>query len=368
MKIGIITFHASFNYGSMLQAWALQGFLAQQGHTVEIINFRTKNQKRIYSRPIRFGNLDSTKRSIKRILMAPGTIVPLNRKFDLFDKFLHNNLQITKEFSSNEELSNYPFDYDYLITGSDQIWNTSASDFEEAYFGTFFNGIKIAYAPSMGPTPEKLDKLYIKSLLKDYKAVSVREIRTKEFIERNNIFNPVALVCDPTMLIDPNSYDSICQGKPLVKGDYLFYYTPGGVRHEFLSVASEMGKRLGLPVVCESLYSPGDLKRYDNVTPYAEVGPSEFLNLVKNAKVVAGASFHLMVFSILFHKDFYCLNGDVDSRMNNLMRIAGTENRIWSILSGKNNQWDSPLHYDDIDKNINLLIKTSKEFLINNIA
>ena len=34
----------------------------------------------------------------------------------MFDKFLHNNLQITKEFSSNEELSNYPFDYDYLIT------------------------------------------------------------------------------------------------------------------------------------------------------------------------------------------------------------------------------------------------------------
>lgn len=45
MKIGIITFHASFNYGSMLQAWALQTFLEKQGHEVKIINYRQKSQK-----------------------------------------------------------------------------------------------------------------------------------------------------------------------------------------------------------------------------------------------------------------------------------------------------------------------------------
>ena len=40
MKIGIITFHASFNYGSMLQAWAMQTYLEQQGHEVWIVNYR----------------------------------------------------------------------------------------------------------------------------------------------------------------------------------------------------------------------------------------------------------------------------------------------------------------------------------------
>ena len=80
------------------------------------------------------------------------------------------------------------------------------------------------------------------------------------------------------------------------------------------------------------------LSRYDNVTPYITVGPSEFLNLVKNAKVVCGASFHLMVFSILFNKDFYCMNGDVDSRMNNLMKVCGCEDRIWSVVNTHSNR------------------------------
>ena len=37
MKIGIITFHAAHNYGSMLQAYALQTFLERNGNIVEII-------------------------------------------------------------------------------------------------------------------------------------------------------------------------------------------------------------------------------------------------------------------------------------------------------------------------------------------
>lgn len=61
MKIGIITFHAAHNYGSMLQAYALQTFLERQGHTVEIVNFRPKSQKKGYPQPICF----NTKHNIK---------------------------------------------------------------------------------------------------------------------------------------------------------------------------------------------------------------------------------------------------------------------------------------------------------------
>lgn len=101
-------------------------------------------------------------------------------------------------------------------------------------------------------------------------------------------------------------------------------------------------------MVCESCYSPGDLNRYDNVTPYIPVGPSEFLNLVKNAKVVCGASFHLMVFSILFNKDFYCMNGDVDSRMSNLMKVCGCEDRIWSVIQPDKNKINKKLEINHI--------------------
>ena len=70
MKIGIITFHAAFNYGSMLQAYAMQTFLERQGHHVEIVNFRPLSQKKGYSKPIDFTTKANIKKSIKRILFV----------------------------------------------------------------------------------------------------------------------------------------------------------------------------------------------------------------------------------------------------------------------------------------------------------
>ena len=343
MKIGIITFHAAFNYGSMLQSWALQTYLERQGHIVEIVNFRQKCQKTWYHKPISFTSLRSSYDSLQRLLFAPSTIPSLNKKWHLFDDFMHKNLKLTTEYSSIEELKNVQFDYDILITGSDQIWNTKTFDFSEAYFGTFVDTAtrKIAYAPSMGPNPETQDVKYLKRLLHGFSSVGVREERTKDFLINNNIFNKVEVVLDPTMLLDEKDYAVLFDDKPLYKNDYIFYYTPGKIRHEFLREASNIGKELGLTIVCESVYNHGDLKPYDNVISCAAVGPCEFLNLVKNAKIVCGASFHLMVFSIIFGKNFYCMNGDVDSRLNNLMKICGTENRIWSIVNRDKNSLDS---------------------------
>ena len=345
MKIGIITFHASFNYGSMLQAWALQTFLEKQGHEVKIINFRQKSQKIGYDKPIALSSLPNVKRSVKRLLLAPATIRPLYRKWHLFDGFMHKWQNLTDEYNTLDELEQARFGLDALITGSDQIWNTTVFDFSEAYFGTFVDGntMKIAYAPSMGPAPENQDVAYLKKLLNGYKAVSVREERTRKFLEGNGICNNVSVVLDPTMLLDAADYDVLYDKKPLIDGQYVFYYTPGsGPRHEFLSEAAYIGKRLDLPVVCDNCYTPGALRGYDNVHPHVATGPAEFLNLVKNAAVVCGASFHLMVFSILFRKDFYCMNGDFDSRMNNLMKNLCLEDRIWSIT----------------DKNLNRIVPT----------
>ena len=338
MKIGIITFHAAHNYGSMLQAYALQTFLERQGHTVEIVNFRPDSQRKGYPQPICFNSKHNIKLSVLRLLLAPKTIVPLKKKWQLFEDFMYKYLNLTKEYHTLKELKNAYFDYEVLVTGSDQIWSTIAFDFSEAYFGTFVNPEitrKVAYAPSMGPEPEKQDVSYLKTLLKDYKAVSVREERTKRFLEDNGICKDVSIVLDPTMLLDAKDYDVLYDKEPLVKGKYVFYYTPGCVRHEFLQDASRIGKQLGIPVVCDTCYAPGDLNRYDNVHPYIATGPSEFLNLVKNAEFVCGASFHLMVFSILFQKNFCCMNGDVDSRMNNLMKMTGMEDLIWKGIIQK---------------------------------
>lgn len=363
MKIGIITFHASFNYGSMLQAYALQTFLERNGHEVEIINFRTDKQKDMYPKPLRFNSRNRIKQSIKRILLEPSSIGPLYKKWHLFDQFLNSHLHITKEFSTEEELKCANLKYDLLITGSDQIWNTDCGDYSDAYFGNFIDHLtsKIAYSVSMGPHPESKNPNYYKKVVKNFKAISVREQRTKDFLEKNDIYNNVDVVVDPTMLLSKNNWDELIGTKPLIEGEYVFYYTPG-LHYQFLDEAVKIAKQKNLPVICDNSYWPRALRNYPTVRPYSAVGPIEFLNLIKNAKVVCGGSFHLMIFSIIFGKEFYIIGGDVDSRVQNLAKLAGVEDRIWSLIDQSKNS----IHpYNGVTSNSLALTKEkSKHFLM----
>ena len=68
------------------------------------------------------------------------------------------------------------------------------------------------------------DVKYLKKLLQGYRAVSVREERTKQFIEDYGIFKNVEIVLDPTMLLDGCDYDLLYGKEPLIKEDYIFYY------------------------------------------------------------------------------------------------------------------------------------------------
>ena len=47
-KIGQLTFHASHNYGSVLQAYALSRQLQLMGYETEFINLRPQSQKDAY--------------------------------------------------------------------------------------------------------------------------------------------------------------------------------------------------------------------------------------------------------------------------------------------------------------------------------
>ena len=165
MKIGIITFHASFNYGSMLQAYALHKVLSDMGHDAEIINFRSMAQKEMYHHPIILSSKEWPKiLLIMHYLLHAYRYFLQIRKWNKYNTFLNKYLVHTKEFNTVEELKEQDFQYDYLVIGSDQIWNTKCRDFSEAFWGNFCNEKvkKVAYAPSMGSNPASLDIEYIK--------------------------------------------------------------------------------------------------------------------------------------------------------------------------------------------------------------
>lgn len=327
MKVGILTFHGSHNYGSMLQTYALQQTVIALGHDCRIINLRTPRQKKFYSPFFLYPGL----RSKIKALAYPVVAINDWRKSRLFERFLRNNLTLTDtEYSSSEQLRQASLDFDVIISGSDQIWNTSCFDHEPAYFLDFCNDTRrVAYAPSMGPDPENQiePRLYpeLAAHLRRYDAIAVREERTASVVSRIlNDNTTVSTVLDPTLLLPTSHWERLAGNTPIISGDYIFAYTPWDPRQLYTQAEVIAGKN-GMTVVCSSNNFYRQWHRRPRFRFHTAVGPIEFLNLIKFSRFVICSSFHAVAFAILFGKPFYVFDGMSDGRIAPLLSTLSLE-------------------------------------------
>ncbi len=368
-KIGILTFHASHNYGSMLQAYALQHYLEKQGHAVTIINLRPLAQKKMYANPSVFSGF-SMKKLVKAILY-PNLYSNNVKKWHLFEEFLNNNLSVTeREYSTYKEIQKDLPDlsFDILISGGDQIWNQKCRDFELSFLLPFdLEGVKkISYAPSMGKRALAMkESPYVENIINyisHYDLISVREPDSADVL--SNLLNrKVDVVADPVFLLGISEYDSLIQEKPMVEGKYLFYYTPSHLSApKAFNAAKELAKKKGLKFVSSNV-----LRNQTGIIQVNAAGPIQFLNLLKNAEFVCGQSFHLAVFSLLYHKEFAVLEGDIDPRMINLLNYCHVPNRGINVDSPVFSKMEE-LNYKKIDGYFDVLREKSVSFLRNSLA
>jgi len=329
MKIGIFTFHASHNYGSMLQAFALQSVLHKMGHETWIINLRTKAQKHLIMPLLEWKH---PKSSFMKLLIMPQISIQLQHKYNRFEHFLKQKLHCTKEYSTREEVEKalQHEHWDAFIAGSDQIWNTNCIDFDTAYLLNFnLPGRKIAYAPSLGLYPEKIkeeSKRLLANHLINFDFLSTREERGASIIKEISGLN-AQVVLDPTLLLKKNDYKSLYKHKPIIKTDYIFYYSPID-QPEIFEKALLLSQITGLKIVTtqhQSYYKGRNIIHINNC------GPCEFLNIINFAKYTIGKSFHLLAFSLIFEKEFFIVTGDTDSRIINLLEPLNLTNRAISI-------------------------------------
>ena len=160
-KQGILTFHAAYNYGSCLQAYALQTFLNRNGNEFEIINYRPYNQKGMYDLiNLKYFNKGVIIKNIYNLLHFR-KILRRNKKYD---EFIHKYYYLNSQNYLNEsELAEIINNYDTIVCGSDQIWNLSESTYDRSlvYYLEIdkkFKGNAIAYAPSFGDTVNNITK------------------------------------------------------------------------------------------------------------------------------------------------------------------------------------------------------------------
>lgn len=350
LSTATITFHASHNYGSMLQAYALQQVLLSLGVDNAIINFRSNQQKQMYA-DIGLRRATSLQTFLHYYLKYPIS-KQLHRKYELFEQFLSKYLILTSEY--NDECAIYALrdNYDIFIAGSDQIWNTICRDYSDLYYLPFATGKAISYAASLGPEPQQqvIDRYsFIIQAIKGFRNLSVREIGSAQVLK--DICGVEAQVhIDPTMLLVPEYWKTIMPQEPLINRDYVFWYTPY-YRIDHRNIAMAIADGLHQKVVT-TIY--GGIKEYttnSKVHYKLDVGPIEFLNLLYHAKVVVSGSFHAIVFAILFHKPFWAINGDEDNRMSNLLRMMGLMGRAIhanEVETKMNNTYD--LDFTQADK------------------
>lgn len=326
-RVGIITFHAAYNYGSMLQAYALQQTLLNLGYDAEIINMRTERQKAQYRHFVSIKDNPNLRSIIKSLAYLPFKN-GMESKALKFESFMRNYMKLSPEV--NEESIKSLKEYGSYISGSDQIWNPNCGDFSWNYLLDFTpNGAnRISYAASMGPSPSSvltrldgggIDK-YVK-LLKRYSHISVREEGTKKVVGQLLPGAKPIVTIDPTLLLEGKQWNEMVNGEPLVKGKYIFFYNPIYVPATY-KAARKLSRATGLKVITSNVAKINALVKYPEFKLRLDAGPLEFLNLIKNAECVIGHSFHLMVFSILFQKKFISINGLNDSRIGNLLKLT----------------------------------------------
>ncbi len=326
LKIAAITFHGAHNYGSMLQAYALQTFIEKIAReeekecSYEILNFRTHFQKNLYKPK----KVRSLKGLVKKLMTLPYR-KKLEKQNLAFENFLAKNLHTTREVNSLEELRELARDYDVIISGSDQIWNIRAQDFEFAYLLDGIDSKKISYAASLGPLEidwSKYDTELYTQLLKEYSAISLREQRSKKMVDGLLGTNDSQIHIDPTLLLDVDEWRKLQSNKKLLNGKYILFYCLEPNKNH-LRIAKQLSKKMGMPVVATKYRNKTDyfnpfIKQYD-------AGPRDFLSLIDNAAAVVTSSFHGTVFSLIYGKPFICIDGLMDGRINTILQMTGAE-------------------------------------------
>lgn len=369
MHIGILTFHASFNYGSMLQAWAMQRWLANEGHTSAFIDFRPSRQAVMYANPLHVHSVRQGARLLYNTAKYGRGYLSKNRRWKRYNAFLDNMLAKTVRCDDIDKIREVSSQFDAIIFGSDQIWNTCAVDFSEAFLGTTVPDSvpRIAYAPSFGPFPDRIDTDIFRGTLQKFRAISVREQRTADFIRAKGLYdNDMSVVVDPTFLIPRSDYETIAdKGISPVDGEYMYYYTPSG-NTAFIDAARNEATRLNLPLVIDTGYST-IRRRYKDAIYVDNAGPLEFINLIRNARYVVASSFHAIVFSIIFNKEFTALNGDSDSRKSNILQALGLTSRSYSMTDNSIRPSERMIDYKGVSGKLHDLIDDAEKYLKKNL-
>ena len=383
-KVGIVSCYFKNNYGSMLQAYATQKILDNYdipNETIKVdnnVDFKKGKRKYYTTQLFNFKFIQSKFGMIKMIVdkkRMPSlgkNIATRNRKYKEF----RNEIRLSKDSVTYDELSKMANEnYSNVVVGSDQLWlpvNVVADYYTLNWVHNNVN--KISYSTSFGISkiPSKYDEQY-KSFLSRIDHVSVREESGKKILDNYGIDSKV--VCDPTILLSKEEWDQEAVKERIIKDKYILcYFLGNNIEHR--KFAEKLKKATGYKIV--SLNHADEYVKYSDqfadIAPY-DIGPREWIDLIKNAEYVCTDSFHGTVFSLIFNKMFfdfrrYSENNKMstNTRIDSLLDLAGVSKQ--RILTGKENVEDVlkyEIDYDVVNKKLDMFRQESRQWLLDSL-
>ncbi len=384
-KVGIVSCYFKHNYGSMLQAYATQKILDDmniENETINIdknIDFSNGKKKYYMGQVFNFQFIKSKLGMIKlkldkKINKNLGKNISIrDKKYEEFRK----NFRLTEPYKTYAELNEKAEkDYSSVIVGSDQLWlpvNVVADYYTLNWVPEDVN--KVSFSTSFGVSviPEKYKEAY-KKFLNRINYLSTREVAGQKIIKELT-GRDATLVCDPTLLFSKDEWMSIQQEEPIIKGKYIFCYFLGkNIEHR--KFAERLKEKTGYKIV--SLNHADEYVKYSDMfadeAPY-DVGPAEFLNMIRNAEYVCTDSFHGTVFSLINNVKFFTFRRynskskvSTNSRIDSLLGIVNLKERLINGDEDVEKEIEKKIDFENVNIKLEEFRNTSKEFLKNALS
>lgn len=347
-KVAILTINSN-NYGNRLQNYALQQYIKKMNLipiTIKNLTFLNKYHNK-YNYILR-----CIKYIFKRQEFYDGYLRDKN-----FSKF-NLNIEFTKNTFNYFRLKDF-VNYDYYISGSDQVWNPNYGRMTNFDLISFCESQKkFSYAASFGVS--KISTEYEKKFsteIKKFKKVSVREDSGKEIVEALTGRNDIEVLIDPTMLLTAEEWDKVSKKPIMLKNNkFILNYFLGEISEERKKEIERVAKENNCEII----------NILDKNSPFYECGPSEFLYLEKNAFLICTDSFHSSVFAILYNRPFVIFDREqknvtsMNSRLDTLINKFKLKNRKFE---GKITEKNLKHNYEEAYKILEKERQKSERFL-----
>jgi hypothetical protein len=316
-KVGVLTFHRCFNYGSYWQARCLVAALAAAGHDVELLEHE--------SAAVAAAEL--------RCLMQPA--LPVRSPRADLPALKAKGRKFLDAFAEFPVSAPFPLDdpaaaprYDTIVVGSDEVWNFRHPWYgsQPIFFGDGLDARLVSYAASFGnhDAADGIDRRW-SDRLDRFDALSVRDANSHALVHGATGDDP-ALVLDP-VLLHPEAIQPRGSVPPY---PYALVYGHGFPDWLAASVA-RWSQETGIPLVSVGYRNAFAAEQR------LDAGPHEFAALMAGAAAVITNFFHGCVFALVNGKPW--ISAPSPYRFNKIRDLAaklGAEDHIVSAATDLN--------------------------------